>query len=474
MKNRHKGLRVWQFCLLIALLLLLLATMFMPVYSLDAPAVREMYGKLLYVDADSSDIERLMNDAFRMMVSEKTNTDIEKEIDELERETDVSFRSITPVKLISYDTNELNVWAKEYMEIDVSSTIYKLVGSYLSELENQEALIYGLVDFPSEYEMRGLLEEAMQSYKDFPSAYFSLDEVQAIFQPSLISAHSKLQTILCSIYILAVALLIFVIVSFCIKMDKRIPLSISAVYGVFVAISCFVLHSESLKKLYEILCEPINKAISTYKTELGVSMASATDLGFEYLFDPIKSYGYLFAVVVSALITLVSIIAIFVKDSQVAYANEEIIYTPPQVVQEQIIYTPPQEIYEDRKKAEEVVRTMKEQQEQKNSVAIKPPMGIVQCISGVAAGQGFQLPADSKLIVGKSPKRANFIINDAHVSNIHCSIRYNPGDGMYIVKDHSSNGTYVNGMRLQKEVPVMLPAGAVIMLANQNNQIKLG
>ena len=102
------------------------------------------------------------------------------------------------------------------------------------------------------------------------------------------------------------------------------------------------------------------------------------------------------------------------------------------------------------------------------------PMGVVQWIKGVAVGQGFQLPQDRKVVVGKSMQRANLVLDYPHVSNIHCSIRYNPQNNSYTVIDHSSNGTFVNGARLQKDVPMAYPAGTILSLADGRNEIKLG
>ncbi len=103
-----------------------------------------------------------------------------------------------------------------------------------------------------------------------------------------------------------------------------------------------------------------------------------------------------------------------------------------------------------------------------------PKAGRVKCTQGVAMGQGYKLPADRKVIVGKSPQNATLVIHDPHVSNIHCSIRYRAETNSYIIKDHSTNGTFVNGIRLGKEVAVEYPAGTVLSLADGANKITLG
>lgn len=108
------------------------------------------------------------------------------------------------------------------------------------------------------------------------------------------------------------------------------------------------------------------------------------------------------------------------------------------------------------------------------SVPVQQAMGSVRCTEGAAKGQGFRLPEGRKVVVGKSPQRATLVINNPHISNVHCSIRYHADKNTYIVKDHSTNGTFVNGVGLQREVPVECPVGTVLSLADGKNKITLG
>lgn len=107
-------------------------------------------------------------------------------------------------------------------------------------------------------------------------------------------------------------------------------------------------------------------------------------------------------------------------------------------------------------------------------MAVIPKSGRVKCTQGVAMGQGFKLPEDRKVIVGKSPQNATLVIYDPHISNVHCSIRYRDETDSYIVKDHSTNGTFVHGVRLAKDVAMEYPAGTVLSLADGTNKITLG
>ena len=108
----------------------------------------------------------------------------------------------------------------------------------------------------------------------------------------------------------------------------------------------------------------------------------------------------------------------------------------------------------------------------------QPPvqqLGRVRCIEGNANVPGYKFPEENKIIVGANPTRCQIVINGApYVSNIHCSIRYNAQKNTYIVKDHSSNGTFVNGARLPKDQAMEYPAGTILSLADGSNKLRLG
>ena len=86
---------------------------------------------------------------------------------------------------------------------------------------------------------------------------------------------------------------------------------------------------------------------------------------------------------------------------------------------------------------------------QQNNVT--SPMGRVVVTSGPVIGQaGYKLPSANKILVGKSRQRCHLIIQDEHISNVHCSIRYNEKTNGYIIKDHSLNGTLLERIVCQK------------------------
>ena len=101
-------------------------------------------------------------------------------------------------------------------------------------------------------------------------------------------------------------------------------------------------------------------------------------------------------------------------------------------------------------------------------------MGTVRCVAGVANGTGFRLPEGNEIIVGSDAGRSSLVISDSLISGTHCTIKYQAALDSYTVTDHSTNGTYVEDYRLDKDVPTPVPAGTVIAFADKKNRIQLG
>jgi hypothetical protein len=73
------------------------------------------------------------------------------------------------------------------------------------------------------------------------------------------------------------------------------------------------------------------------------------------------------------------------------------------------------------------------------------------------------LVTDNPLTIGRDPAQALAIIQEAIISKIHCSIFFR--DGRVFIKDlHSTNGTYVNDVKVDEEV---LQDGDVVSLGKK-------
>lgn len=285
------------------------------------------------------------------------------------------------------------------------------------------------------------------------------------------------------IYIAVILVIVLVILGFVLEWSKYIPLGITAGYslvaaGIFgflrFATPGMVAKSSAFSELFSQI--PLSESLMS-------SMASKMIACF---------YGpaFLVAMIIAILSLVWSVVCMFVGGS----AKEEVpvLVDGPGWQEPRPDYDPDwarkQRELEEKKRQEEIRRReeerlrrekeelerQKKELEEKIKAQQQPQMGQVVCIKGVAAGQGFSLPETAKIVVGKSRQNTNMLINSPMVSNVHCSIRYKAATNTYIVKDHSSNGTYVNGTRLQKDVPMSFPAGTVLQLADGSNEIKLG
>lgn len=288
------------------------------------------------------------------------------------------------------------------------------------------------------------------------------------------------------IYIAVILVIVLVILGFVLEWSKYIPLGITAGYsliaaGIFgflrFATPGMVAKSSAFSELFSQI--PLSESLMS-------SMASKMIACF---------YGpaFLVAMIIAILSLVWSVVCMFVGGSEQPAQPPVNPPVPPQPPIDGVPRYDPdwaakQRELEEKKRQEEIRRReeerlrrekeelerQKKELEEKMKAQQQPQMGQVVCIKGVAVGQGFSLPETAKIVVGKSRQNTNMLINSPMVSNVHCSIHYKAATNTYIVKDHSTNGTYVNGARIQKDVPMSFPAGTVLQLADGSNEIKLG
>ncbi len=85
----------------------------------------------------------------------------------------------------------------------------------------------------------------------------------------------------------------------------------------------------------------------------------------------------------------------------------------------------------------------------------------------------FKIRPNMNIVVGRKVGVAGFIVDEEHVSSRHCEVFYSTIDRMFIIMDHSTNGTYINGVRARKEGIETAKAGDQIALGSMNGIIIL-
>ncbi len=105
----------------------------------------------------------------------------------------------------------------------------------------------------------------------------------------------------------------------------------------------------------------------------------------------------------------------------------------------------------------------------------KTPTAMLVCVkaadtAAAVQGKGVTVRDGSKL--GKNAQKANIVIPDKTVSGLHCSFRYVAGKGWMIKDEESTNGTYVNSVRLSSGAEAPLQKGTMIITGKETFEFK--
>lgn len=98
---------------------------------------------------------------------------------------------------------------------------------------------------------------------------------------------------------------------------------------------------------------------------------------------------------------------------------------------------------------------------------VAAPTISLQLCTGAMAGNTYGCTPGSYVTLGRAPSRCEVVLDASYgmVSGVHCRIQFY--DRYATVTDmNSTNGTYVNGSRLNPGQPVTVQNGATIYLAN--------
>ena len=99
----------------------------------------------------------------------------------------------------------------------------------------------------------------------------------------------------------------------------------------------------------------------------------------------------------------------------------------------------------------------------------------VEILAGDNLGRKLFIEANANIKVGRNEHLAQIPFSDAHVSKIHCELFYDEIENNFFIMDKgSTNGTFIEGRRLQPETIEMIPAGTVITLGSADTVFKVG
>lgn len=100
-----------------------------------------------------------------------------------------------------------------------------------------------------------------------------------------------------------------------------------------------------------------------------------------------------------------------------------------------------------------------------------PVIGTVVGLFGGFQGQTFELHNGEICKIGRESV-CNIQIKHPKVSRVHCTICSLP-DGMYQITDTSTNGTFYNNKRLEKNVPTKVSPGGTLVVGEADNVMQL-
>ena len=437
--KQKKTLRLWQMLTILLLSVVLLITMFLPAYHINPDALQKGMEKAqaeenYYKD----DAER---DKDIKWYKKKFNKALKKE--KKENETDNS--TISGLKLMTKSLTDI-----------------RYNGKYDEDYAKSK---------------KGMGEEI----------YNALNK-----------KHTMTRVLLWMVYGMLLVVMFLTILGYCLKWNKYIPLIMDAVYGVLAAISFAVLRFGTISR--------INEEVRTLTENL---------IGYEFnnintdkFTNGFVSAAFLVGMLAALAILVISVLSMVLGNQIQENSDEEELIpdslddwdrdwnpVPPEKKADfhpdgkNILYSGNQKGVDLFSGGNDVTIPANNQVQdatpqnletqpvvRKAHVRQREAAGKVQCTKGMTSGSvGYTLPQDRKVVVGKSPRQANLVIvNNERISNVHCTIRYNAATNSYMVRDHSTNGTFVNGVRLPKESVMEYPAGTVLGLADGKVEITLG
>ena len=452
--GEKKKLAGWQFGIILGLQILFFVTMFIPFLHFNKNVIKGMKK-----DAEEM-IESLGGDEAEDILEMGGLDDWidDSVIDELKKEEEkagIKITSVTPLRIMTHSLLKF-VYGKEADDPDT-------VDDYKEALDDSAGL---------------------RSFK---------------------TGYNSIRVLFWIIYILDIVVMVLTIVAFIIGWNKLIPTILNSVYALLATILFGVLRfgliNIIVKKIFDTVFSSYGVVSNLINTKQITKM-------YVKLLSNLYAAGFLIAFLAALILLIFSIVCIFVGGSssghvisgdnrspfypeQAPFSPEPSPFSPepapfspepspfgsmpqpsPQPMPQPVPQPMPQPVPQPM--PQPMPQPVPQPMPQQFNPTPVASAGKVLCTKGVAAGQGYKLPVDRKVVVGRSPSKANLVINYQNISNVHCSIRYNAMRNTYIINDHSTNGTFVNGVKLPSNMPVEYPAGTVLVLADGANEITLG
>lgn len=108
----------------------------------------------------------------------------------------------------------------------------------------------------------------------------------------------------------------------------------------------------------------------------------------------------------------------------------------------------------------------------RKKIVIRPYLDVIEQNKKITR---YMLPLNSPVVIGRSQIQADIVLaGDMDISRNQCEIFYDTIEKRFYIQDHSTNGTYVNGARLEKEKIYILNEDQLCNIGGQGMGIKVG
>ena len=91
-----------------------------------------------------------------------------------------------------------------------------------------------------------------------------------------------------------------------------------------------------------------------------------------------------------------------------------------------------------------------------------------------AVQEHYQIEEDKEVLVGRSPKCEIVFPNCENVSKLHCKLLFDSEKKQFCIEDCSTNGTYINYVKMEKGTKYYVGKQDLIILANTRYRLILG
>jgi len=99
----------------------------------------------------------------------------------------------------------------------------------------------------------------------------------------------------------------------------------------------------------------------------------------------------------------------------------------------------------------------------------------VRVTTGVQRGEKWAIPYNTDIRIGRQTGTNHIVITDSAISREHCVVRYDQKNGIFFIKDVSSNGTFdEKGKRYEKGRDVVLIPGGGFYLSQNRLMVRVG